>query len=638
MAGLAGIVHFDDRPVVGGWIARMLDVVRHRGPDGLHFHACGAVGLGHARLMLHDFERNKTQPVWLPDGTCGLVADARLYNRRELLDMLGSVPWFAGTPTDAEVLLAAYERWGGEVVLRLRGDFAFAAWDGRRGRVFAARDPFGVKPFFYLADRQRICFGSEAKQLLTIPGVQAKPNEVKIAELLVTGRGSAGEATFFENVMRLRPGHWLEADAAGVRIARWWDPAPKAGAPPSICDERVAERFYELFRGAVQRRLDTDRPIALELSGGYDSSSVVLAATELKAQGFGALPKIVSISHLYPGLACDESGFIDAVLASSPFGAIRFDAPISDYTSALGEELWKGDAPLPDVSWPRRAMGAAHLEAEGCRVVLTGLGGDELVWDPDYELDFWRNRQFLRAIRHCLRDPRVLRDESQRESLARLARFAVPRWLKDAIRQFVRRTPRELPVWVTCAAGDLQAHHAATPRSNTRSSSIAQASVCEWLDSATFHWLLESEEQLAAYRGIELRHPFLDQDLVEFVLSIPWQARYRQPGPFKTLLVAAMGGRLPAVLRERHGKTVFDTYFASLHEAGRANLEGELFGSGRWGSQRFIDRRSLETAYAWMPEAGDATSTDRERLWLAAMIELWLRGLPPSLSADHPML
>lgn len=627
MAGIAGIVDWTGQLVPKTSIARMLEVVRHRGPDGLNFDVRGSVALGHARFALSRSERERTQPVWLLDGSCGMTADVRLTNRMAVLAALGSVNWLDASPTDAEIVLAAYERWGSDCVGRLRGDYAFVAWDKRRQRVFAARDPFGVKPLFYLADERHFCFGSEPKQLLALPGVEAISNEGPIADLLINAWGSATEETFFRNIMRLRPGHSLDAGPAGVRVASFWNPGPIASNASVDSPEGTAERFYELFRAAVANRLLSDSPIAIELSGGYDSSSVVLTAADVQSLNSRQSKEIFTLSHCYPDLPCDESMFIDAVLECCPFRSIKFDAPIGDFTTGLSDELWKADAPIPDIAWCRRAMGAARLAAEGCRVALTGLGGDELVWDPDYEIDLWRERHFVTAIRYCLSDPRVLRDGSQRECLSRLARFAAPAWLKVLWRRVSRRPSVTAPPWATSDAIRIRQRARPTSAPETRFPSAAQTSLHSWLTSPGFYWLLESEERLAAYHGIELRHPFLDQNLVEFVLAIPWRTRYALRGPFKTLLLGAMADRLPTVVRVRHGKTVFDEYLSRLYNASRKSIQRELFVGDHWGSGRFIDRQTFEADLARirMTEAGGWT--DLQSIWIAAAIEFWLCGL-----------
>ena len=559
MAGIAGIVRWDGRPVSGEIVDRMLVSIRHRGPDGLHADVRGSVGLGHARFVLRVEERDRPQPVWTRDGDCAIVADVRLYNRANLLAELGDRAGGDGPPTDAEILLAAYERWDVAAIERIDGDFAFALWDGRRRRLLAARDPLGVKPLFYAADRDRICFGSEAGALLAVPGVRGTANESAVAQLLLSGRGTAGEATFYEGVARLLPGHVLEASTDGARPRRWWHPAARDAAMPTMSDAGYAQRFYELFRGAVERRLAVDDPVAAELSGGFDSSSVVAAAADLHGHGAHRLPELVTISQHYPGLPCDEAAFIEAVVASSPFRAIHFDAPLDDFTAGLAAELCTTDAPVADIAWRRRARGAALLAESKCRVLLTGLGGDELAWDGDYELDLWRSGQRLRALAYCLRDERVRRDGSQWESLARLARGVVPRALVRAVGRRLPRRARPAPDWVTDHARALDRDSAQAASTGIDWPSHTQAAQFGWLTAPGFAWLLETEERLWAHLGVELRHPFLDKELAQFVLAIPWQARYRQPGPVKTLLVAGMGARLPDVVRGRRGKTLFDS-------------------------------------------------------------------------------
>lgn len=625
MAGIAGIVHWDGRPASRETVDRMLARIRHRGPDGLHADVRGNVGLGHARYALRAEEHRRAQPVWSRDGGCAIVADVRLYNRAELLADLGRFAESDESPTDAEILLAAYEQWDVAAIERVDGDLAFALWDGRRKRVLAARDPFGVKPLFYAAERDRIGFGSEPGALLAMPGFRCSVDESTVAQLLVTGRGMATEATFHEGIVRLLPGHVLVADAQGTRVQRWWKPAPLAAAMPVLPDPEYALRFYELFRNAVERRLAADTAVGIELSGGFDSSSVVAAAADLRARGSQRLPEVTTISQHYPGLPCDESTYIDAVVARSPFRTIHFDAPIGDCTGALEAELRKIDAPVPDIAWLRRAQGGALLAEAGCRVLLTGLGGDEIAWDGDYELDLWRDGQRARALGHCLVDPRVRRDGSQRESLMRLARAAVPQPIKRAIGRRLVRDARRMPRWITAHALAFDRGRAQVAPADAGWPSLAQAAQYGWLTSPGFAWLLEVEERLWAHRGLELRHPFLDRELAQFVLAIPWQARYRQPGPLKTLLVAGMGTRLPEVVRARRGKSVFDSYFGRVLAAGACSLEAELFGSGRWEAHRLVDRSSLEASWRAMQRTGAPAWNESHRLWLAGMVEVWMR-------------
>ena len=280
MAGIAGVVYWDLRSGQRGLVEGMLALIHHRGPDGLYSEARKNIALGHAKLVLHERERSVTQPVWLPNGSCGLVADARLFNRDELVQALGFVSWFRDTPSDAELLLASYERWASRrssnFVATLRSPSGMNGKAGCLPHVTLS----GVKPFFFHTDAHGIRFSSEPKQLLCLPEVMVEPNDEVIADYLVRGKHWAREETFFLGVKRLRAGHMLIAANNYVHQKRFWPasaPAEDFRGSPDEC----AEQFYVLFRDGVQRRLETDALVAMELSGGYDSSAIVVAAAEI---------------------------------------------------------------------------------------------------------------------------------------------------------------------------------------------------------------------------------------------------------------------------------------------------------------------------------------------------------------------
>ena len=618
MAGIAGIVHWSPNPALRDLIEGMLEVIRHRGPDGLYAEARKNIALGHARFVLHERERKKAQPVWLPDGSCGLVADARLYNREELLGALGSVPWFTDTPSDAELLLAAYERWGEQAVVKLRGDFAFAVWDEGQGRLVAARDPFGAKPFFYHSDSHGIRFGSEPKQLLGLPGVTAEPHDGVIADYLFRGTHRAFEETFFLGLNRLRAGHLLIAANNFIVQKRFWPTSPPPEdfrGSPGDC----AEHFYALFRDSVQRRLEMDARTAMELSGGYDSSAVVAAAADIFNSLTSWVSQPLTISQTYPEFACDESVYSNAVVARTPFENLQVVAPCEDFTPGLIRELWKIDAPTPDITWQRRQVTTALLRDRGCRVLLTGLGGDDLVWDPDYELDLWRARRYLKTIRYCLNDPRVIREKATQACLKRLVRHSVPPELKPLLRRWLTH---DIPDWINPSLQEK--HRPYLDRETFRGDrpvyhDLTRAAICGWLTEPTFLRALEEEECLAAHAGFELRHPFLDQNLAEFVLSIPFETRLRLPGSFKTLLVAALGDRLPEKVRGRASKAGFDSYFIRLLEKARPTLLniGNLIADPY---TRPVERLST-------PIPPNLNWFDGRSFWQPIFLKMWLQNL-----------
>ena len=303
MSGIAGIVHWDGRPVAEGDLGRMLRAIRHRGPDDLEGRVAESVALGHARLAVRVVEREQAQPVWMPDRSCAIVADARLYNREHLSNSLGRVEWVPHPASDAALLLAAYERWGIEMLQRINGDFAFAIWDAGERQIFAARDPFGIKPFFFWADGGGFRFGSEPKQLLILAEVAVEPEEQVVVEHLLD-KPTAGELTFFKGVHRLRAGHFLNASADGVAQRAYWE--PRGERVELATEEDHVARFRELFRQAIASRVDAEEAVGAQLSGGLDSSSVTAMAAEIYREDGPSLPEMSTLSETYSGFPCDE--------------------------------------------------------------------------------------------------------------------------------------------------------------------------------------------------------------------------------------------------------------------------------------------------------------------------------------------
>ncbi|SIT58168.1 putative Asparagine synthase (glutamine-hydrolyzing) [Mesorhizobium prunaredense] len=629
MAGIAGIAHWGSRPAPRDLVEGMLEVIRHRGPDGLFAGARKNIAFGHAQLILSERERNKTQPIWLPDGSCGLVADARLYNHAELWRALGSVSWFRDTPSDAELLLAAYQRWGEQAVLKLRGDFAFAVWDERKGRLFAARDPFGVKPFFYHTDSDGIRFGSEPKQLLRLPGVTAEPHDGVIADYLYRGVHRAFEETFFLGVNRLRAGHFLIAANDRLYQERFWP----ASAPPE--DFRgsageCAEQFYFLFRESVRRRLDMDALAAMELSGGYDSSAVVLAAADIFKSRAPSSPRPVTISQTYPEFACDESVYSDAVAAQTGFEHLRAVAPCENFAPGLLRELQKIDAPTPEIYWQRRSELTALLRNRNCKVVLTGQGGDDLVWDPDYELDLWRSRRYLSAIRYCLYDPRVIREKATRSGLKRLVRQSISPSVIRILQRGREKPVREIFDWIN--VGLLEKHQSYLDRTAFAGekpvyADLARDSISNWLAEPGFLRGIEQEECLSAHAGVELRHPFLDQNLAEFVLSVPFETRLQLPPSLKAILVAALGHRLPEEVRRRASKAAFDDYFITLLTKGQPALLNMVSDTTWLASERYVKLQCAAKQWDRPLAANSRWFANARGVWQPVFLEIWLQNL-----------
>ena len=251
MCGIVGAVSLDGGPIDLPALQRMNDLQAHRGPDGEGFmlgwiedgafkHSFARragrwnsdfrarVGLGHRRLAILDLSDRGLQPMSSADGATWIVFNGEIYNFRELRSELESLGYGFKTSTDTEVLLQAYLHWGEDCLERLQGMYAFAIWDGRRGRLFCARDRLGIKPFYYATPKGHFIFASEIKGLLPFPGVEVEADDDAAVGFLVHGNCDYGERTMLKGVKALPAGHALTLDVATAQLAikRYWSLNP----------------------------------------------------------------------------------------------------------------------------------------------------------------------------------------------------------------------------------------------------------------------------------------------------------------------------------------------------------------------------------------------------------------------------
>lgn len=279
MCGIAGVVTTTpDRPIgpYGAAVRRMCDIMAHRGPDADGFWSDDRAALGHRRLAIIDLTESGRQPMTNEDGTLWITFNGEIYNFHELRDALTAHGHVFRSQSDTEAILHAYEQWGDDCVKRLRGMFAFAIWDSRAGRLFAARDRVGKKPFFYAWDGRVLRFASELASIVADPEVPRTVDPQAIDYYLTWGYVPAPR-TAFEAVRKLAPGHVLSLDAnapeAGPRTSRYWD-LPYLPKRTLSFDDAKAE-LRVLLTESVRMRMISDVPLGAFLSGGIDSSIVV---------------------------------------------------------------------------------------------------------------------------------------------------------------------------------------------------------------------------------------------------------------------------------------------------------------------------------------------------------------------------
>src|SRR6266850_2125584 len=272
MCGIAGILG-------SNWsqsqLSAMVASQRHRGPDGegLYIDPESVAGLGHNRLKIIDLSEAGRQPMSDPSGRYHIVFNGEIYNYLELRQELNHT---FRTRSDTEVLLAAYEQWGEGCLDRLIGMFAFAIWDERTKKLFAARDRFGVKPFYYHEGPDGTLFFASEIKALHASGVPQYPDEASWAAYLAHGFSDAGDRTFWRGIRALPPGHSLSWQDGQLFLSRWYDIAERTG---NHLDERpiaeVQDEYLALLKESVSLRFRSDVPVGINLSGGLDSSTLL---------------------------------------------------------------------------------------------------------------------------------------------------------------------------------------------------------------------------------------------------------------------------------------------------------------------------------------------------------------------------
>src|SRR6478735_5029138 len=310
MCGIVGFAGSDAE-----LLEQMLRSIVHRGPDGQGTEVGRHFSIGMRRLAIIDVATGD-QPLYSDDHNLALVFNGEIYNAPELRrELIAKGRRFVTDHSDTEVILRGYEEWGTNVVDHLTGMFAFAISDAQRAELFIARDRLGIKPLYYVDAPGQFAFSSELKALFQDPSVRRQPDLDVVRRFVLFRVHDDGEATFFDGIKRLLPGHTMIVRPDGiVKIERYWNPPVNPEFASTKSDDEYAQEFAELWDKVVARHLISDAPIGVPLSGGLDSTGVVSTMARLMAAGTDLHTEgLYTFSALYPGQSIDESEYVHEV-------------------------------------------------------------------------------------------------------------------------------------------------------------------------------------------------------------------------------------------------------------------------------------------------------------------------------------
>ena len=367
MCGICGIFDFRGYPIDRELLSRMTDRIRHRGPDGEGHFVCEGVGLGNRRLSIIDLDGGQ-QPQANEDGSVHVVFNGEIYNFIELREQLVQKGHQFKTHSDTEVIVHGYEEWGADCVSLFNGIFAFALWDAKQHSLLVARDHLGVKPLYYTALGERLLFASEIKALLVDP---ACPREVNVQSLstLFTLRYVPSPATLFKGIQKLPPASRMIVTRDGMRIDRYWNSTPKIRT--TINEPALIEEYQALIEDAVRLQMRSDVPIGLFLSSGVDSGSLLAIMSKLSNQPV----RTFTIGFEYGEKTNETDG---ARAMSDMFGSDHSELVLGsrDYEKYYQRYLWDLEEPVGNETAAAFYF-VSLVTSQRVKVALTGQGADE---------------------------------------------------------------------------------------------------------------------------------------------------------------------------------------------------------------------------------------------------------------------
>jgi asparagine synthase (glutamine-hydrolysing) len=616
MCGIAGIWHRSERhPVERDVLSRMAEVVRHRGPDDAGYYYDRGFGLAHRRLSILDLSAAGRQPMTTADGRFTISFNGEIYNYRELARQYCSDIKLRSS-SDTEVLLYLLAQKWDKGLKELRGMFALALWDRAEQRLLLARDPFGKKPLYYAQRGDTFLFASEVKSLLATPWVERELDRAALAKYFLY-EYVPSPATGYRGIQQLPMGHAVIVAPDSLSIQRWW--TPRYHPTHSFRSEQEAcSALDEKLARAVRRRMISDVPVGVLLSGGLDSTTITWYMRQATA---GSLH---SFSASFDEASFDESRY--AQLAAEALGTThhRLQFGVPEFRESIAALIQLMDVPFGDASL-LPTLAVCRLARSFITVALDGDGSDELLggygtfqaaevadwlpplpasvtallrraagWLPtnydNFSLDF-KIKSFVEGLSY----PRARRNQI---------------WLGS----FTERGVGELlqPEW-RLDPDDLFDDVSALEEASERLGSFDSIS---WLK---IHHYLQNDilvklDRASMFVSLEARTPFLDVELAEFIMRLPSRLKRE-----KYLLKRLMRGRIPAAIIDRP-KRGFGVPVGHWLRGPLRAWAREVLHPDKLRSEGIFNPLVVERLFA---EHTDGKADHRKKLWTLIAWQLW---------------
>jgi len=590
MCGIAGIVSVNPSSISADRLKKMAAVIAHRGPDGEKFwiNNNGNTGFSHRRLSIIDLSESAAQPMHYLDRYT-IVYNGEIYNYIELKEILKNKGYQFHTQSDTEVLLAAYDCYKEKCLQYFDGMFAFAIWDEKEQSLFAARDRFGEKPFYYCLDEKEFLFASERKSLWTA-GIPKKINKPLLLNYLVLGNTQTPvdkTITYYQDVFSLPPAHYITCSVAGNRpgtgssyefnMHSYWDLDKQTKI--NITPADAIEKFKELFFISIKRRLRSDVSLGASVSGGLDSSSIVAAICGQESMS----KKMETFSAIFPGFEKDESKYIRLLTEKFAINNIAITPTADDLISNLEKLCYHHEEPFPSSSMFAQFKVFELAKQNGVKVLLDGQGADEILAGYKKYIHWYLQELLKSNTRLYIKEKKSLK-KNNIEFLWGWKNILAAWFPAQTAYQLEKKEARKL-LRNTDLADEFKETY-------FDRQSVFKPIVFKLNDMLYFNTCQSGLEELLRYadrnsmaHGREVRLPFLFHELVQFVFSLPAHFKIHE-GWKKWLLRKTMEPDLPADIAWRKDKIGYEppqklwmgnkTFQEYIHEAKKKLVEEKI--------------------------------------------------------------
>lgn len=585
-------------------IQSMMALIKHRGPDNEDCFIDQNVGLGHVRLSIIDLSSTGHQPMFSLDKRYCILHNGEVYNYLELREQLKGKYKFI-SQTDTEVILYSFIEWGPVCLTKFNGMFAFVIYDTKTKELFAARDRFGIKPFYYFIDDQRFIFASEERAIIPFLK-EKKPNNKAIFEYLIYNRTDQGNFTFFEGIEKLPHGAYGIISDRKFRIKKWYMLEKELREP-----FKSPYEFYETFRQSIKFRLRSDVPVGLCLSGGLDSSSIVsVLLKDFNKSDLNTFSAVYEKSD-----RADESDFINEY---------RSDLENMYYTKPTAESLMTDLTKFIEChSEPVATLGpyaqfkVMQLAKEHVKVTLDGQGADEELAGYHYFFGAFF-KELLTKCKFASLSSEImayLRKYQSLLAIGYLGLYASPPFLKNYLSKISHNFVTDEFYQTEKKDSDV--------RLNLYNPKNLNESLLQHFEYKLEH-LLKWGDHNSMWHSIESRVPFLDHNIVERVLCLSPE-RIINKATTKVILREAMKGTLPERIRIRKDKLGFETPWGKWFRIQKfKELILEILESKSLKERGYLNQEKCLRVYQLHL---NGKVNNAKEIWKWINLELWFRNM-----------